>query len=303
MDGDYIVRGTSRDGQIRFFAARTTQLVEELRKRHGTTPTVSAAIGRTATIAAMMGMMLKGEERVTVQIVGGGPIGQIVVDAYASGKVRAYVTDPTIDLPLNARGKLDVAQAVGTKGFLHVLKDLGMKEPYRGTVPIVSGEIAEDFSYYFTVSEQTPSAVGAGVLVDRDYSICAAGGFIVQRMPASTSDDVQEIEHRLAQLPQLTSLLQAGKTPEDVIKELLPWPLAILDRVPVQFGCRCSRIKTEQTLISLGANELAKMIEERIGAEVICHFCAEKHQFSDKDLERLLDEVLSRKQEHESSED
>ncbi len=187
---DRLIRGTAMDGRVRAFAVRTTELVEELRRRHDTYPTATAALGRTLTAGAIMGSMLKGKERLTVQVKGDGPIGQIVVDANAVGEVRGYVSEPHVHLPSNSMGKLDVAGAVGTEGFIHIIKDLGLKEPYRGSTPIISGELGEDFTYYFAKSEQTPSAVGLGVLVDTDNSVIVAGGFIIQLLPGLDDDEI-----------------------------------------------------------------------------------------------------------------
>jgi len=195
---DELVRGIAWGGGLRVFAARTTGLAGELQRRHGTYPTATAALGRAATAGAMMGAMLKGEEKLTVQVKGDGPLGQIVVDANAKGEVRGYVDNPQVHLPSNAQGKLDVAGAVGRSGYIHIVKDLGLKEPYRGSVPIVSGELGEDFTYYFASSEQTPSAVGLGVLVDVDGSVKHAGGFILQIMPGAEDRDVA----RLGAAPQ-----------------------------------------------------------------------------------------------------
>lgn len=254
------------------------------------TPTVAAAVGRTATAALMMGAMLKGEEKLTVQVKGGGPIGQIVVDANAAGTVRAYADEPQVDLPLNGVGKLDVAGAVGTDGFLYIIKDLGLKEPYRGSVPIVSGEIAEDFTYYFAKSEQTPSAVALGVLVDVDYSIKAAGGFIIQLLPGLTDDEIAEMEERLSKLPSVTSMIAQGDSPEMILEQILPG-VKLLERVDAEFRCKCSRERVEQTVISLGREEIEAILAEEGQAEVHCHFCNEAYMFEESDLQALLDKM------------
>lgn len=288
---DYIVRATALDGKIRAFGAVTTNLVNELQRRHQASPVVTAAMGRAATVGAVMGIMLKGDDRLTIQVRGGGPIGQIVVDANAKGEVRAYASNPQIDLPLNARGKLDVSGAVGTDGFLNVTKDLGLKEPYRGSVEIVSGELGEDFAYYFAQSEQTPSVVGVGVLVDRDYSVKAAGGFILQVLPGVANEDITYIETELAKIPNVTSLLSEGTTPEDIIQQLIPGEVRFLERTEVVFTCTCSRDRLESVLISLGEAELRSLAEENQGAELVCSFCKEKYQFSVEDLESLIDGI------------
>ncbi|GMX67534.1 redox-regulated molecular chaperone HslO [Paenibacillus elgii] len=285
---DYLIRATAYEGKVRAFAVRTTGIVEELRRRHQTTPTATAALGRTATAALMMGIMLKGEEKLTVQVKGGGPIGQIVADSNAHGEVRGYVDNPTVDLPLNSIGKLDVAGAVGTDGFLYVIKDLGLKEPYRGSIPIVSGELGEDFTYYFAKSEQTPSAVALGVLVDVDYTVKTAGGFIIQLLPGLTDDEISQIEKELAVLPPITSLLDRGDQLEDILTTLLPGAEVLERRDDIRFQCKCSRERVEQTLISLGRDELQQIVEEDGKAEIVCHFCNEAYRFSREDLEAIL---------------
>ncbi len=288
---DRLIRGTAMGGRIRAFAVRTTGLVEELRQRHDTWPTATAAMGRTLTAAAMMGAMLKGEEKLTVQVQGDGPIGQIVADANAKGEVRGYVDKPHVHLPSNSKGKLDVAGAVGREGFLHVTKDLGLKDPYRGSVPIVSGELGEDFTYYFAVSEQTPSAVGLGVLVDSDNSVIVAGGFIVQILPGLSDEEITVIEQAVGAMPPVTSLLDQGLELEEMLRWLLP-DVEILEEMDIRFKCQCSRDRVEQTLVSIGKDELEQMIEEDGQAEVVCHFCNEKYTFNKDDLQQILDQAL-----------
>lgn len=285
---DYLIRGTALDGRVRAFAVQTTSITEELRQRHGTTPTTTAALGRTAAAGLLMGAMLKGEEKLTIQVKGGGPIGQIVVDANAKGEVRGYVDNPDVDLPLNAVGKLDVAGAVGTDGFLYITKDLGLKEPYKGSVPIVSGELGEDFTYYFAKSEQTPSVVALGVLVDVDYTVKVSGGFVIQLLPGVTDEEIGEIEAAISGLSSVTTMLDSGKTLEEILQTVLP-SLQILDSQNVVFRCKCSRERVEQTLISLGKDELREMLEEDGTAEVVCHFCNETYRYEREDLQRMID--------------
>jgi molecular chaperone Hsp33 len=288
---DYLIRATALQGKVRAFAVLTKQIVEELRRRHETNPTATAALGRTATAGIMMGAMLKGEEKLTIQVKGGGPIGQIVVDADAKGIVRGYVDDPSVDLPLNAIGKLDVAGAVGTDGFLYITKDLGLKEPYRGSVPIVSGELGEDFTYYFAKSEQTPSAVALGVLVDVDYTVKTAGGFIIQLLPGLTDREIAEIEAQLGKIPPITTLLDRGESLETILTTLLP-DVQILERHDdIHFECKCSRDRVERTLISVGREELQSILEEEGHAELVCHFCNEKYQFTEEDLKGLIQQL------------
>jgi molecular chaperone Hsp33 len=287
---DYLIRATALGGKVRAFAIDTTGVVGVMNERHRMMPTAAAALGRTATAALIMGAMLKGKERLTIQIKGGGPIGTITVEANADGEVRGFVDDPQISLPLNAVGKLDVAGAVGTDGFLSVTKDLGMRDPYHGSTPIVSGEIAEDFTYYFASSEQTPSAVALGVLVDVDYTIRAAGGFIVQLLPGLADEEIAGIEEQLSKLPSVTTMIDQGSTPEQLLLSIFP-DVNVLGRMDVRFQCKCSHEKIEQTLISLGKEELKDIKASDGHAEVICHFCSEAYQFTDSELGRLIDQL------------
>ncbi len=284
-----MLRATALGGKVRAIAVRTKELVEELRQRHHCMPTATAALGRTATAGAMMGMMQKGEEKLTIQVKGDGPLGQIVVDANAHGDVRGYVEHPETDLPLNAIGKLDVAGAVG-EGYLYVIKDLGLKEPYRGSVPIISGELAEDFTYYFAKSEQTPSAVALGVLVDRDLSVKAAGGFIIQLLPGLSDEEITQIEQKISQLPPITALLDSGSSLEQILESAVG-EIRSLEKSPIQFQCKCSRDRVEQTLISLGVDELEAILREDSKAEVVCHFCNEAYGFSDEELRQLIQQL------------
>lgn len=277
---------------MRAFAVRTTELVEELRRRHDTYPTATAAMGRTVTAAAMMGAMLKGSEKLSIMVKGNGPIGQIVAESNALGEVRGYVHNPHIHLPSNSMGKLDVAGAVGTEGFIDVIKDLGMKEPYRGSIPIISGELGDDFTYYFAVSEQTPAAVGLGVLVDTDESVIVAGGFIVQLLPGLTDAEITEIEKAVGAMPSVTALLDQGLEPEEMLRYLLP-DAVVMDELDIIFACQCSRERVEQTLVSLGRDELERLIAEDEQAEVVCHFCNEAYVFNKDDLQVILEQANS----------
>jgi molecular chaperone Hsp33 len=292
---DQLIRATALQGQVRAFAARTTGIVEEMKRRHQASPVAMAALGRTATAGVMMGAMLKGEEKLTIQVKGGGPIGQIVVDANAKGEVRGYVDEPNIILPPNAAGKLDVAGAVGTDGFLYVVKDLGLKEPYRGSIPLVSGELAEDFTYYFAKSEQTPSAVALGVLFEKgEYVIKAAGGFIIQLLPGLTDEEVESIEERLAHLPPMTTMLEAGLELDEILANVLGM-VQVLETMDLEFKCKCSRERVEQTLISLGTEELEALIRDDEKAEVHCHFCNETYVFEEQDLQALVNSLEAKK--------
>lgn len=284
---DYLLRATAMDGKVRAFAVQTTAIVEELRQRHQTTPVVTAALGRTVSAGLMMGAMLKGNEKLTLQVKGDGPLGQIVVDANAKGEVRGYVNNPEVELPLNAAGKLDVAGAVGTDGFIYVTKDLGLKEAYRGSTPIISGEIAEDFTYYFAKSEQTPSCVALGVLVDIDQTVKVSGGFIIQLLPGMTDDEISQMEIALSQLKPITALLEQGASLEEILASIVR-DVMVWDQMEVRFKCQCSRERVEQTLISLGKSELEAILHEDGNAEVVCQFCNEPYVFAGEQLQELI---------------
>ncbi|HOA81361.1 MAG TPA: Hsp33 family molecular chaperone HslO, partial [Defluviitaleaceae bacterium] len=280
---DYIIRATDKKKQIRAFAAVTTNLVEEGRKIHDTSPVVSAAMGRLMTAAGMMGYMLKGEKDIiTLQIKGDGPLRGIVVTADNKGNVKGYPYNPSVDLPLNSIGKLDVKRAIGN-GYLTVIKDLGLKEPYIGQTKLVSGEIAEDLTFYFYNSEQIPSAVALGVLVDRDWSIKKAGGFIIQLMPETDEETISKLENNLKKISSITSLLEEGKLAEDIL-EMLLGEIEILDKLPVNYNCNCTREKIRKALISIGLKDLKEMLEEDKGGEVKCFFCNSSYVFNEDDL-------------------
>lgn len=290
---DELVRGTAWNGGLRVFAARTTRLVSELQRRHGTFPTATAALGRAASIGAMMGVMMKGDNKLTIQVKGDGPLGQIVIDANAVGEVRGYVDHPHVHLPSNEHGKLDVAGAVGRSGFIYVIKDLGLREPYGGSVPIISGELGEDFTLYFADSEQTPSAVGVGVLVETDNSVVHAGGFIVQVLPGLSDEQLNRLEHALASMPHVTALLDQGESPESILKFLLGDDVTIHEAIEPIFKCKCSRERVERTLFTLGPKELRSLIDEDGEAEVVCPFCNEAYHFTGEQLESLHNRASS----------
>lgn len=283
---DVALRGLSNTGSVRALTCVTTNLVNELQRRHQTWPLATAALGRTASIAGMMGLFLKGEERLTVQIKGDGPIGSIIVDADADGHVRGYVEHPHVHLPSNPLGKLDVGGAVG-RGLLYVMRDLGLREIYRGSSELQSGEIAEDFTYHFAVSEQTPSTVGAGVLVNTDNSVIVSGGFIIQLLPGHTEEDIRALEEKVACIPSVTDMLVKGTTAEELLFRLLP-DAKILEQQQLVFRCKCSRERLEGVLKSLGPAEIQGIIQEQGAAEVICHFCNEHYQFDKRELAALL---------------
>ena len=293
--GDYILRATAADGLIRAFAATTRETVQTAREIHHTTPVVSAALGRLLTAGAMMGVMLKGEkDLVTLQIKGDGPVEGLLVTADSKGRVKGYPFNPDVDIPPKSPVKLDVGGAVG-KGYFTVIKDLGLKEPYVGKTELVTGEIAEDLTYYFAKSEQIPTAISLGVLVDTDTSIKAAGGFIIQLMPGSTVEEAAELERRITHLKYITELLDRGETPETILDAVLgDMGLEITDKLPTEFYCGCSKERVEKALISIGADELSTILEEDRKAELSCHFCNKKYNFDEADLVRLLNEATSK---------
>ena len=286
----YAVRGLAKDGAFRVFAADTKDIVEEARRRHRTTPTATAALGRALTAAALLGLDLK-TGRVMVQINGGGPLGEILAEADAEGNVRGLVQRPNVHLTPQ-KGKLLVGQAVGRNGFLSVTRDLGLKEPYQGSVALVSGEIAEDLSYYLTVSEQIPSAVALGVFVETDNTVRAAGGFLIQTMPAATDEQITQIEEVLKDLPPVTKLLREGLSPEEILERIFgPGEIQILEKRPLAYRCRCSRERVERALVALGPKELEALIRKGEPAKITCDFCGEVYLFDLPELERIQAEI------------
>ncbi len=290
---DYIVRATAGGGSIRAFAATTRELVQHARGIHHTSPIASAALGRMLTAAAMMGSMLKGEKDIlTLQLRGEGPLQGVVVTSDSKAQVKGYVFNPSVELPDQIPGKLDVRSAIGA-GHLSVIKDIGMREPYAGKIELISGEIAEDLTYYFAQSEQTPSAIGLGVLVETDTSIRRAGGFIIQLLPDATEEMIDRLEKKLATIPYVSDLLDMGQTPEDILQMILgEFDLHILDKVPTTFYCNCTRERVEKALISIGRDELEKIIQEDKKANLHCHFCSKEYDFNEAELIKLLEEAI-----------
>lgn len=289
---DYLIKALAFDGQIRAYAVNSTETVGEAQRRHYTWPTASAALGRSMTAGVMMGAMLKGDNKLTIKINGGGPIGGIIVDSNAKGEVRGYVHHPQTHFDLNEHGKLDVRRAVGTDGMLMVVKDIGMRDHFTGQVPIVSGELGEDFTYYFASSEQVPSAVGVGVLVNPDNSILAAGGFIIQLMPGTDESTITKIENSIQSIPPVSKLIEKGLSPEELLFEILGKEnVKILETMPVSFQCTCSKERFGNAIISLGTEEIEQMIKEDGKAEAHCHFCNEKYLFSIEELEDLKNQA------------
>lgn len=289
---DYILRATAGKGSVRVFVANTRETVEKAFEYHKTSPVISAALGRALTGAAMMGSMLKGEDdMLTLQIKGDGPAGIITVTSDSKARVKGYAGNPRVELPLTEDGKLDVKTAIG-KGTLTVMKDMGLKEPYVGQIPLTSGEIAEDLTYYFAKSEQTSSAVALGVLVDKDYSIKQAGGFIIQLMPEADEDTIFSLEIKLHEMEPVTAMLEKGMAPEDIMDYLIgDLEPNILDKVPVEYYCNCSRERVEKALISLGKKEIAKIIEEDGKATLHCHFCNKDYEFNEEDLINIIKKI------------
>jgi len=285
---DYIVRASAADGQIRVFAATTRDLVEKARKIHGTSPVATAALGRLLTGAAMMGSMMKGMSDVlTVQIMGDGPIGSMTVTADSMSRVKGFVQNPEVMLPASKEGKLDVGGAVGM-GMLRVIKDLGLKEPYVGETELISGEIAEDLTVYFATSEQTPSSVALGVLMNRDNTVAQAGGFIIQLMPDATEEVISHLEQKLTEVTSVSGLLEEGMTPEEILEYIFAgFDLKLLDKIPTSYYCNCSKERVEKALISLGAKELNAMIEDGEPITMNCHFCDTSYTFSVDELKEL----------------
>lgn len=289
---DYLIKALAYNDQVRAYATRTTETISEAQKRHQTWPTASAALGRAMTAGAMLGSMLKGNAKLTIKIEGGGPIGAILVDSNSKGEVRGYVTNPQTHFELNAKGKLDVARAVGTEGSLTIVKDLGLKDHFSGQVPIVSGELGEDFTYYLVTSEQIPSSVGVGVLVNPDNTILAAGGFIIQLLPGTDDGTITKIEEQLSKIEPISKLIQRGLTPEEILEEVLgQGNVKILEKQPVAFKCQCSKERIENAIVSLGADEIQSMINEEGQAEAQCHFCNEVYMLTREDLEELKKEA------------
>ena len=289
MDRDYIVRVTAADAQIRAFAATTRNLVEEMREIQNTRPVVSAALGRMLTGGAMMGAMMKGEEDLlTIKIEGDGPIGGMTVTADAKGNVKGYANETQVLLPASAKGKLDVGTAVG-KGSLRVIKDMGLKEPYVGQTTLQTGEIAEDLTYYFAASEQVPSSVGLGVLMERDNTVKQAGGFILQLMPFAEEAVISRLEANLQRFPSVTEVLEAGNPPEKMLEMLLDGlSMQVTDTIGTGYRCDCSKKRVERAIISIGRKDIEEMIADGEEIEVGCHFCNKKYTFSVDELKGML---------------
>lgn len=292
---DYIVHASGADNQVRIFAASTRDLVEKAREIHNTSPVATAALGRLLTAGAMMGSMMKGEkDLLTLQIQCSGPIGGLTVTAKSDGTVKGYVNNPDVMLPPNSKGKLDVGGALDL-GVLSVIKDMGMKEPYVGQVGLQTGEIAEDLTYYFATSEQVASSVGLGVLMNHDNTVRQAGGFIIQLMPFTDEKVIDALEKKLSSVKSVTSMLDAGMTPEDILQELLgEFGVEITEKTETRFACNCSKERMEKALISIGRKDLEEMIKDGEPIEMNCHFCNSHYQFSVEELKKILAQAKKR---------
>ena len=286
---DYIVRATAANSQIRAFAATTRDLTEHARAAHNTSPVATAALGRLLTAGSMMGVMMKGEkDLLTLQVKAGGPLEGITVTADSKGNVKGYVGNPNVILHANDKGKLDVAGAVGV-GFMNVIKDMGLKEPYVGQTVLQTSEIAEDLTYYFATSEQVPSSVGLGVLMEKDNTVKQAGGFIIQLMPFTEESVISQLEENLKDVTSVTTMLEEGHTPESLLKTLLKgFDIEINETIPTQLYCNCDKDRVEKALISVGRKELQEMIDEGKEIEMNCHFCNRNYTFSVEELKNIL---------------
>lgn len=286
---DYLVRATAADGQIRAFAVTTRKMAEEARRAHNTSPVATAALGRLLGGAVMMGCMMKNDTDVlTINVRGDGEMGGMTVTADSRGCAKGYVLNPDVMLPASAKGKLDVGGAIG-RGYLNVIKDIGLKEPYVGRVNLVSGEIAEDLTYYYAVSEQTPSSVALGVLMNKDNTVAQAGGFVIQLLPGASDEIISALEKRLGEIEPVTALLAAGKTPEKILSDLLgDMNLEINDKMPVRFYCNCDKARVEKVLISIGSEEIRSMIADGNPVELKCQFCGRAYTFSVEELKQIL---------------
>lgn len=286
---DYMIRATAANAMVRAFVCTSKELVETARQIHDTTPVVTAALGRLLTAGSMMGTMLKGEKDIlTIQIQSSGQIGGLTVTADSQGKVKGYAVNPKADLPLKENGKLDVGNAMGI-GVMNVIKDMGLKEPYVGQTVLQTGEIGDDLTYYFATSEQIPSSVGVGVLVDRDYSVKQAGGFIVQLMPFAEEEVIAKLEENLGKITSVSSMFEKGMTPEDVLAEIFAgMDYEISDTVHIGYGCNCSKDRVRKAIISIGKKDIQEMIDDNEPIEVKCHFCNTAYTFSVEELKEML---------------
>ncbi|MBQ7045663.1 MAG: Hsp33 family molecular chaperone HslO [Clostridia bacterium] len=285
-----LIRCITSDGQVMATAIDSTDIVAKAEQIHTTSAVVTAALGRLLTATSMMGNMLKGkDDSITLKLSGNGPAGSLIAVSDFNGDVRGYVSNPIVELPLNSKGKLDVGGAVGKDGFLYVLKDLGLKEPYSGSVPLVSGEVAEDITAYYAISEQIPTVCALGVLVNPDLTVKAAGGYIVQLLPAASEEAIEKLENGIKDIKSVTQMLTEGKTPLDIIKEVLKnFEVEVLYEHDVFYRCNCSRQRVEQALISVGKEDLQSMADENKDTEIKCHFCDKVYNFTPQEIRKLI---------------
>lgn len=291
---DYIVRATAANNQIRAFAVTSKETVEKARQAHNTSPVATAALGRLLTAGSMMGIMMKGEKDIlTLQIKAGGPLGGITVTADSKGNVKGYVKNPEVLIPANEKGKLDVATAVGV-GFLNVIKDMGLKEPYIGQTVLQTSEIAEDLTYYFATSEQVPSSVGLGVLMEHNNTVKQAGGFIIQLMPFAEEEVIQKLENSLSKITSVTQMLDEGLTPEMILERILGdfSDIQIMETTKTQFYCNCSKERVSKAIISIGKKDIKEMIQDGEDIEVNCHFCNTQYNFNVEELKDIYNKAV-----------
>ncbi|MFO8069617.1 MAG: Hsp33 family molecular chaperone HslO [Alkalibacterium sp.] len=289
---DKLIKALGYNDQIRVYIVDATTMVKTAQEKHETWSAATAALGRAMVGTTLLGTTLKGEEKLTVRIDGKGPVGYILVDSNGKGETKGYIKNPQVSLPLNEQGKIDVRGAVGTDGMLTVSKDLNMKRPFVGQVPLISGELGEDFTYYMATSEQIPSAIGLSVLVDPDETVKAAGGFMMQVLPDAEDETITKVEEAIANLPLMSKLMDAGETPEQILDRLVTDGSArILETMPVSFKCNCSKERFKDAIVALGKQEIQEMIDEDHGADAVCHFCRTIYQFSEEELNELKEET------------
>lgn len=287
---DYLIKAITSDNNFRVYCVDATEIAQEAHEKHDTWVTSTAVLGRTLIGTLLISSaLLKGDDKITVRLQGDGPAGAVIADGNAHGTVKGYIQEPHISLDSNDQGKIDVKGAVGTKGMLSVTKDQGLKEPFTGQVGLVSGEIAEDFTYYMAKSEQTPSAIGLSVFVNPDESVEVAGGFLIQVLPDADEAAISELENKLAEMPMISELLREGKSPEQVIYELFTEDnIKILEKIPVKFECDCSKERFATALASIDEKDLEELITQDNGAEAVCKFCGKKYNFSTEELKKLI---------------
>ncbi|MFW6000994.1 MAG: Hsp33 family molecular chaperone HslO [Halanaerobium sp.] len=288
---DYLIRAITTNKELRALAVKSTEVVAEAQRRHQTTPVATAALGRVLSGALLTGSLVKSGEEILLKVEGNGPAGKIIAEANQEGDVRGYISNPNLEFYTNKDGKLDVARAVGG-GELSLTKFMSMKEPYKGSVPLVSGEIGDDLTYYFTASEQIPSAVGLGVLVDKDLTVKAAGGFLIQLLPEASDETIQLLEDNLEKIKSVSALIEKGMSPEDILDKLLgDLEYRVVARKNVQFKCRCSRDRIHELIAGLGRDEIEETLNEQGKLEVKCHFCNQSYIFEKNEVEEILKEL------------